>query len=112
MGDDMELVKALQTALNKAGFRDYEGKPLVVDGNLGPRTQSALEAAFVAANTPGPPGPQGPRGPVGEKGNPGPPGPAGPPGPRGPAGPPGPPGPPGRGLEALAKHLLEIAKES
>lgn len=106
--DDVEVVKLLQEALNEVGFRDYEGRALVVDGIVGPRTKSALISAFLAAKAPGPPGPQGPRGPIGEKGNPGPPGPQGPPGPPGPQGPPGPPGPPGdSGLKALAKLLLD-----
>ena len=37
-----EMVMALQRALNAAGFRDHEGKVLVVDGIVGPRTEAAL----------------------------------------------------------------------
>ncbi len=40
--DDMsEYVKGQQENLNASGFTDYEGKPLIVDGEYGPRTQSA-----------------------------------------------------------------------
>jgi len=35
-------VKALQTYLNRAGVRDYDMKPLAVDGSFGERTESAL----------------------------------------------------------------------
>lgn len=38
----MQLIKNIQTMLNKAGARDYEGKVLVVDGEWGPRTESAF----------------------------------------------------------------------
>lgn len=40
--DEMELIKNIQTMLNKAGARDYEGKSLVVDGIWGRRTESAF----------------------------------------------------------------------
>jgi hypothetical protein len=39
---DMELITQIQTALNKAGAKDYEGKAIVVDGKWGPRTESAF----------------------------------------------------------------------
>lgn len=36
-------VKSLQTYLNGLGFKDSSGKPLKVDGKLGPRTTSAIK---------------------------------------------------------------------
>jgi peptidoglycan hydrolase-like protein with peptidoglycan-binding domain len=36
-------VKSLQTYLNNLGFTDSQGKPLKVDGKLGPRTTSAVK---------------------------------------------------------------------
>lgn len=36
-------VKQLQTALNKLGFTDAAGHPLLVDGKLGPRTTAAIK---------------------------------------------------------------------
>lgn len=36
-------VKQLQQALNRLGFKDMHGKPLLVDGKLGPRTTSAIK---------------------------------------------------------------------
>ena len=38
-------VKALQTALNKLGLKDERGRPLAVDGRLGPHTTAAVRAA-------------------------------------------------------------------
>ncbi len=38
-------VKRLQQALNAAGLKDASGKPLVVDGKLGPKTTAAIKAA-------------------------------------------------------------------
>jgi peptidoglycan hydrolase-like protein with peptidoglycan-binding domain len=38
-------VKLLQQALNAAGFTDGQGRPLAVDGKLGPLTTAALKAA-------------------------------------------------------------------
>jgi peptidoglycan hydrolase-like protein with peptidoglycan-binding domain len=38
-------VKALQTALNRLGLTDSNGKPLKVDGKLGPRTTAAIKKA-------------------------------------------------------------------
>nr|DAE53224.1 MAG TPA: PlyB like endolysin [Caudoviricetes sp.] len=35
-------VEALQNALNLDGYRDAAGKPLVVDGKMGPRTREAI----------------------------------------------------------------------
>jgi peptidoglycan hydrolase-like protein with peptidoglycan-binding domain len=37
-------VKALQTALNKLGLKDANGKPLAIDGMLGPKTTAAIKA--------------------------------------------------------------------
>ncbi len=45
-GTDVELIKRLQTMLNKAGARDYQGKVLVVDGLWGTRTESAFIAGL------------------------------------------------------------------
>lgn len=39
------LVKILQQALNRAGFTDSRGRPLAVDGKLGPLTTSAIKSA-------------------------------------------------------------------
>lgn len=39
---DMELIKAIQRNMNAAGFTDFEGKPLKVDGVIGKRTESAM----------------------------------------------------------------------
>lgn len=36
-------VKQLQTALNRLGFKDANGNPLLVDGKLGPRTTAAIK---------------------------------------------------------------------
>lgn len=36
-------VKQLQQALNRLGFKDMHGKPLLVDGKLGPRTTAAIK---------------------------------------------------------------------
>lgn len=36
-------VKQLQKVLNNLGFTDMHGKPLVVDGKLGPRTTAAIK---------------------------------------------------------------------
>jgi hypothetical protein len=47
--DVKELVEALQESLNTAGFTDYEDKPLVVDGVLGPRTKSSMGKRDAAA---------------------------------------------------------------
>lgn len=38
-------VKKLQTALNRLGLKDKNGKPLVIDGKLGPLTTSSIIAA-------------------------------------------------------------------
>ncbi|MCK2214283.1 peptidoglycan-binding protein [Actinomadura sp. ATCC 31491] len=38
-------VRRLQQALNAAGLKDAAGKPLVVDGKLGPKTTQAIKAA-------------------------------------------------------------------
>ena len=40
----------VQQRLNYLGYADYEGKPLIIDGIIGPRTQSALRK-FKAAGT-------------------------------------------------------------
>jgi peptidoglycan hydrolase-like protein with peptidoglycan-binding domain len=40
-----ERVTALQQALNRLGVTDGRGRPLVVDGRLGPRTTEAVKAA-------------------------------------------------------------------
>jgi peptidoglycan hydrolase-like protein with peptidoglycan-binding domain len=37
-------VRKLQQALNKLGLRDAQGKPLAVDGDLGPKTTAAIKA--------------------------------------------------------------------
>lgn len=37
-------VRKLQQALNKLGIKDANGKPLVVDGDLGPKTTAAIRA--------------------------------------------------------------------
>lgn len=37
-------VKKLQAALNKLGIKDANGKPLAVDGKLGPKTTAAIKA--------------------------------------------------------------------
>ena len=44
-----EYVKAQQRNLNAAGFKDYEGKTLAVDGVPGKRTYSAQAKRDVAA---------------------------------------------------------------
>jgi peptidoglycan hydrolase-like protein with peptidoglycan-binding domain len=36
-------VKQLQNALNRLGFTDAQGHPLLVDGKLGPRTTAAIK---------------------------------------------------------------------
>lgn len=36
-------VKQLQAALNRLGFKDANGNPLLVDGKLGPRTTAAIK---------------------------------------------------------------------
>jgi hypothetical protein len=78
--DMEEWIKDEQENLNAAGFTDYEGKPLVVDGINGKRTKSArLKRDRAAARNPEP----GPQGPKGDKGATGPAGPAGPAGPQG-----------------------------
>lgn len=41
-------VKALQAALNRLGLKDKNGKPLKLDGKLGPLTTSAIKAAQAA----------------------------------------------------------------
>lgn len=41
-----EYITALQEDLNEVGFRDYEDKPLVVDGIWGKRTRAALKSVF------------------------------------------------------------------
>lgn len=38
-------VRLLQRALNRLGLRDAHGRPLAVDGKLGPLTTSAIQAA-------------------------------------------------------------------
>lgn len=40
-----ERVHALQQALNRLGITDGAGRPLAVDGQLGPRTTEAVKAA-------------------------------------------------------------------
>jgi hypothetical protein len=42
-GDDR--VHRLQAALNRLGLKDADGKPLKVDGKLGPKTAAVIEAA-------------------------------------------------------------------
>jgi hypothetical protein len=37
-------VRKLQQALNKLGIKDANGKPLAVDGDLGPKTTAAIKA--------------------------------------------------------------------
>ncbi|MFY9588668.1 MAG: peptidoglycan-binding protein [Actinomycetota bacterium] len=56
-------IKELQTELNAAGYTDDAGRPLVVDGIMGPRTRQAIAkrdaaapAAAPAAGTPAPAG--------------------------------------------------------
>lgn len=49
--DVEELVKGIQENLNAAGFGDMDGKPLVVDGVWGPRTQFAHKTMCLAAKT-------------------------------------------------------------
>ena len=44
-----EYIAAVQRSLNAAGFTDYEGKVLTVDGVLGKRTESAIAKRDVAA---------------------------------------------------------------
>lgn len=84
-----QYIKDRQEMLNANGFTDYEGKPLVVDGDYGGRTRSAEQKALKAAAQNPQPGPAGPRG------HSGPIGPAGAAGPRGAVGPAGPVGPKG-----------------
>lgn len=45
-------VKALQQALNRLGLKDSKGRPLKVDGKLGPLTTSAVMAAQKRAGLP------------------------------------------------------------
>lgn len=40
-----KAVKGVQTLLNKLGFKDADGKPLKVDGIVGPKTTAAIKAA-------------------------------------------------------------------
>ncbi|KKK62208.1 hypothetical protein LCGC14_3006630 [marine sediment metagenome] len=49
----MELVKAHQRALNEGGFNGANGRPLTVDGVLGPNTQHALNSQAKAADADG-----------------------------------------------------------
>lgn len=37
-------VRKLQQALNRMGLKDAQGRPLVVDGKLGPKTTAAIQA--------------------------------------------------------------------
>lgn len=39
----LETIARLQTALNRAGYTDYQGRKLIVDGRLGTRSVSALQ---------------------------------------------------------------------
>jgi hypothetical protein len=50
--DDVETIKTLQRALNAAGWKGRDGKPLTVDGVLGPNTEHALVAALAPATAP------------------------------------------------------------
>lgn len=45
-------VKLLQQALNDAGFTDAQGRPLAVDGKLGPLTTAAVKSAQRALGVP------------------------------------------------------------
>jgi len=47
--DMSQFIKDEQDNLNESGFRDFEGKRLVVDGEAGPRTKSAMLARDKAA---------------------------------------------------------------
>ena len=46
-------VEALQNALNLDGYRDAAGKPLVVDGKMGPRTREAIEKVVLKRGSDG-----------------------------------------------------------
>lgn len=83
------VVRGIQEELNRAGYRDQDGRALVVDGAWGARTQFAFRRALSAQGARGPAGaagPVGPRGPRGATGAQGPRGLAGTAGARGPAG--------------------------
>jgi N-acetylmuramoyl-L-alanine amidase len=41
--NESEFIKSIQVLCNSLGVRDYENKPLLVDGILGPRTRSAVK---------------------------------------------------------------------
>ena len=48
--DDMkDYLEAVQRSLNAAGFRDSRGRPLVIDGELGPNTEYAMARRDAAA---------------------------------------------------------------
>lgn len=47
-------IRALQESLNAAGFTDNTGRPLVVDGILGPRTREAIAKRDAAQGAPAP----------------------------------------------------------
>ena len=51
VNQDILTLKELQSALNADGYRDYEGKTLVVDGISGRRTQSAIEKVIIKVTT-------------------------------------------------------------
>lgn len=66
-GNDVELIKQIQTALKAAGHDPGE-----IDGIWGPRTHAAFVAALRSGvGPPGPAGPPGPQGPQGPPGGPG-----------------------------------------
>lgn len=46
-------VEALQNALNLDGYRDAAGRPLVVDGKMGPRTQEAIRKVVLKRGSDG-----------------------------------------------------------
>lgn len=68
-GDDMsEAVKGIQRNLNKGGFTGANNKPLTIDGEWGPNTETAHLKMVNAAKAPGPKGDTGARGPKGAPG--------------------------------------------
>ena len=46
-------VEALQNALNLDGYRDAAGRPLVVDGKMGPRTREAIRKVVIKRGSDG-----------------------------------------------------------
>ena len=50
--DDVEAIKGIQRSLNRAGHKDPDGNPLVVDGKWGPNTEHAFSLMCVGYQPP------------------------------------------------------------